>query len=672
MAEKKIQARIRQKVDTKANWDKATNFVPLKGEYIYYSDLHKVKVGDGTTKVGALPFLADSDSKVTSVANHYTPAADSSAQLSIDASSTTAATWNSTSLVTGVNLQRDAKGHVMGITVDSIKMPANPNTDTNTHFTTGLYVGAANTKANGATTNGNTYLKAYDDNTKRAQFLIHGSGATSVSSDANGNITISSTDTNTDTHFTTGLYVGKASEKSNSATTNGNTYLKLFDNDTRRAQHLINGTGLTTVASDANGTITINSTLPTNLVTTDTEQTVTGTKHFNAITANTIGTGSDANNYFQSQKFRGEGDANTYYHAVDFGYAGHNQVDFYEYGGNYNFYINTQANTDSRQLLFGINPSGIKIPPAAGAKVLGTNAEGQVESHSLGIADISSLQSTLDGKVNSSSLATVAKTGSYNDLSNKPTIPDISNLVPYLGAISDVNLGNHSLLISDTTSATGVMVNVSGKQKTENDTSVTIKPGQIELTGIRRTTATLASSTISVADDNGTYRSDFSKGGLKAQRRMDTDGDGQLNVTYYSSYVYDGIVNNGNKLSFPEKAGTIALTDDISTLLDKGTSSTVVNQVVYNPVEMKKVLKVPSIQGENSANNTSNGAPMYILGGTMATEGGQATGSASLHLFGYTGATGNPYDTTLTQTASGIFRIAPGARPSDTLIWADG
>ena len=220
-----------------------------------------------------------------------------------------------------------------------------------------------------------------------------------------------------------GLYVGKASEKSNSATTNGNTYLKLFDNDTKRAQHLIHGTGLTTVTSDASGTITINSTLPTNLVTTDTEQTVTGTKNFSAITATTFGTGSDANNYFQSQKFRGEGDANTYYHAVDFGYAGHNQVDFYEYGGNYNFYINTQANTDFRQLLFGINPSGIKIPPAAGAKVLGTNAEGQVESHSLGIADISSLQSTLDGKVNSSSLATVAKTGSYNDLVNKPTIP---------------------------------------------------------------------------------------------------------------------------------------------------------------------------------------------------------------------------------------------------------
>lgn len=53
------------------------------------------------------------------------------------------------------------------------------------------------------------------------------------------------------------IYVGKASEKSNSSTTNGNTYLKLFDNDTKRSQHLINGGGATTVTSNASGTITI-------------------------------------------------------------------------------------------------------------------------------------------------------------------------------------------------------------------------------------------------------------------------------------------------------------------------------------------------------------------------------------------------------------------------------
>lgn len=128
-----------------------------------------------------------------------------------------------------------------------------------------------------------------------------------------------------DTHFTTGLYVGKADEKSNSATTNGNTYLKLFDNDTKRAQHLINGGGATMVTSNASGTIEIATpiktldttsgsglgdgrseniagsgtiylhkvaktgsyndlvnkpTIPTNLVTIDTEQRISGKKYF--------------------------------------------------------------------------------------------------------------------------------------------------------------------------------------------------------------------------------------------------------------------------------------------------------------------------------------------------------------------------------------------------------
>lgn len=61
MAEKNLTTRIKHKTDTSANWAKAVNFVPLKGEIIIYSDLRKIKVGDGTTKVNSLQFLADSD-----------------------------------------------------------------------------------------------------------------------------------------------------------------------------------------------------------------------------------------------------------------------------------------------------------------------------------------------------------------------------------------------------------------------------------------------------------------------------------------------------------------------------------------------------------------------------------------------------------------------------------
>lgn len=61
MANNTFQGRIIQKHDTKANWDKATNFVPLKGEIIIYDDLKKIKIGDGVTKIGNLVFINDLD-----------------------------------------------------------------------------------------------------------------------------------------------------------------------------------------------------------------------------------------------------------------------------------------------------------------------------------------------------------------------------------------------------------------------------------------------------------------------------------------------------------------------------------------------------------------------------------------------------------------------------------
>lgn len=60
MAEKNLTTRIKHKIDTSANWAKAVNFIPLKGEIIIYSDTHQMKVGDGITKVNSLEFLAES------------------------------------------------------------------------------------------------------------------------------------------------------------------------------------------------------------------------------------------------------------------------------------------------------------------------------------------------------------------------------------------------------------------------------------------------------------------------------------------------------------------------------------------------------------------------------------------------------------------------------------
>ena len=62
--QKNIKARHQQKIDTEANWNKAVNFIPLKGEIIIYEQdnvypYERIKIGDGTTTVTNLPFVID-------------------------------------------------------------------------------------------------------------------------------------------------------------------------------------------------------------------------------------------------------------------------------------------------------------------------------------------------------------------------------------------------------------------------------------------------------------------------------------------------------------------------------------------------------------------------------------------------------------------------------------
>lgn len=65
-----------------------------------------------------------------------------------------------------------------------------------------------------------------------------------------------------------------------------------------------------------------------------------------------------ATSYFVTPIMVGEGDASTYYHRIDYGYAGHNHVDFHEYGGTWNFYQNQGGKSDTAQLVGSIQPDG--------------------------------------------------------------------------------------------------------------------------------------------------------------------------------------------------------------------------------------------------------------------------------------------------------------------------
>lgn len=130
------------------------------------------------------------------------------------------------------------------------------------------------------------------------------------------------------------------------------------------------------------------------------------------ITATNFRTGTGAANYFQCRKFRGEGDANTYYHAVDFGCSGHDSVDFYEYDPNWNFYKCTTGTKSGAVLVGNINGNGWN----GGARLTGapTAPTATVGTNTTQIATTAFVQTAVGGKANTSDLANFVTTSGQN------------------------------------------------------------------------------------------------------------------------------------------------------------------------------------------------------------------------------------------------------------------
>lgn len=162
------------------------------------------------------------------------------------------------------------------------------------------------------------------------------------------------------------------------------------------------------IAPDSNGNVTITVSgggsgdyLPL------TGGTVTG-----GITATNFQTGTGATSYFQCRKFRGEGDANSYYHAIDFGYSGHDSVDFYEYDPNWNFYKCLTGTKSGAVLVGNINGNGWN----GGAQLTGapTAPTAAVGTNSTQIATTAFVQTAVGGKANTSDLADFVTTSGQN------------------------------------------------------------------------------------------------------------------------------------------------------------------------------------------------------------------------------------------------------------------
>ncbi|MBQ7659815.1 MAG: hypothetical protein IJS26_03630, partial [Alphaproteobacteria bacterium] len=168
-----------------ADPDNLTNNVTNNGTFVLDEDgtLSYNISGSGTTQIGAGIILAATastptlkfGSSGTAIYGIVDTISSSGTGNSSNYMASTKAVYAyaQPKLVSGTNIKTINGSSILGSGDITI-------TDTNTHYTTGLYVGASGAKSNAATTNGNTYLKLYDDSTSRASFKISGSGATSV------------------------------------------------------------------------------------------------------------------------------------------------------------------------------------------------------------------------------------------------------------------------------------------------------------------------------------------------------------------------------------------------------------------------------------------------------------------------------------------------------------
>lgn len=280
-----------------------------------------------------------------------------------------------------------------------------------------------------------TYYKASNPN----GYTSNTGTVTSVTLGATGPITID----NSAAITTSG---SRTISHSNSGVTAG-TYKSVTVNATG---HVTAGTNPTTLsgygitdAKIADGVITLGSNTITPLTA---HQDISGKVNKSGdtmtgkLTVPQVETGADDSSYFQTRKIRGEGNASTYYHAVDFGYAGHDAVDFYEYGGVYNFWKNTSSSktTTDDNLCLGITSTGLKnkgntytFPQKDGTFALTSD-----------IPDITGKQDKI----------TSTNKLSYDLVSGTPTIPTITD--------------TYSSTSSDGMSGKAVASAISGKQNT--------------------------------------------------------------------------------------------------------------------------------------------------------------------------------------------------------------
>lgn len=238
MANVTVKTRIVNKHDTTANWNARSTFIPKAGEIIIYTDTHKVKVGDGTSTISALPFIDNVD-----LSNYITES-----ELASTISETVSTLNKSIGLVEDEITDHIAnKSNPHAVTKSQIGLgsvinagqTATPTSGSTSYFTAG---GAYTLKQaiDGKADKDHTH--SYDDLTGKptiptvnnATITVQQNGATKGTFTLNqsGNTTISLTDNNTTYTAGTGLTLSNNSFSiKTDYSTNGKNYAVQTDDD---------------------------------------------------------------------------------------------------------------------------------------------------------------------------------------------------------------------------------------------------------------------------------------------------------------------------------------------------------------------------------------------------------------------------------------------------------
>lgn len=335
------------------------------------------------------------------------------------------------------------------------------------------------------------------------------------------------------------------------------------------------------------------------------------------VSAPNFRTGTGATNYFQCQKFRGEGDANAYYHAVDFGYSGHDSVDFYEYDPNWNFYKCTTGTKSGAVLVGNINRNGwnggavLSGTPTAPTATVGTNTTQ--------IATTAFVQTAVGSKVDASLLATVATSGSYNDLTDKPVIPGAYTLPNATSStLGGVKIGNNisvtngtiSLSQTDVTSALGYTPPASDTtygDATTTSSGLMSSTDKVKLNGIADNAnyyihppthpASMISGLATVAT-SGSYNDLTNKPTIPEQITVDSEISSTSTNPVQNKIVYEVLsAVRENLLTQINNLSAVAKSGSYNDLTDKPSNATTSSAGLMSAADKSKLDKVDADAG---------------------------------------------------------------------------